>query len=44
MRGRLGVAATCEPAALLSAGVKELVVPKTLFRRLALAVARRPFA
>jgi cobalt-precorrin 5A hydrolase len=41
---RLRSAATCEPAALLSAGAKDLVVRKTLFRRLALAVARRPFA
>jgi cobalt-precorrin 5A hydrolase len=42
--GRLGAAACCEPAALLAAGVKEAVVGKTLFRRLALAVARRSFA
>jgi cobalt-precorrin 5A hydrolase len=37
-------AGACEPAALLAAGVTELVVPKTLFRRVSLAVARRPFA
>jgi len=38
---RLGVASRCEPAAMLSAGVSALTVPKTLFRRVALAVARR---
>ena len=42
--GRLRAAESCEPAALLAAGVKEIVVGKTLFRRLALAVARRSFA
>ncbi len=39
---RLPISHTCEPAAMLAAGVKELVVRKTLFPRLALAVARRP--
>jgi len=34
----------CEPAAMLAAGVRELVVPRTRFRHLALAVARRPHA
>jgi cobalt-precorrin 5A hydrolase len=38
---RLGVASRCEPAAMLSAGVSALTVPKPLFRRVALAVARR---
>jgi cobalt-precorrin 5A hydrolase len=42
VRQRIGVAGVCEPAAMLAAGVRELVVPKTCFRRLTLAVARRP--
>lgn len=39
--GRLSVARACEAAAMLSAGVTQLAVPKTLFRNVALAVARR---
>lgn len=35
-------AGACEPAAMLAAGVLELVVPKVVFRHVALAVARRP--
>jgi cobalt-precorrin 5A hydrolase len=39
---KLHVADSCEPAAMLAAGVKELVVCKTVFARMTLAVARRP--
>jgi hypothetical protein len=41
-KSRLGVAATCEPAAMLAAGVKQVLVPKSLVGRIAIAVARRP--
>ncbi len=41
VRSWLGVAGVCEPAAMLAASVKELIVPKTRFRRVSLAVARR---
>jgi cobalt-precorrin 5A hydrolase len=41
---RFRLARVCEPAAMLAAGVRELVVPKTVFRRVTLAVARRPMA
>ncbi len=44
VRSKIGVAGVCEPAAMLAAGVRELIVPKTVFRRLTLAVARRRFA
>jgi cobalt-precorrin 5A hydrolase len=40
--GRLTVAQACEAAAMLSAGVTVLTVPKTTFRCATLAVARRP--
>jgi hypothetical protein len=39
--GRLLVAHACEPAAMLAAGVRELLIRKTVFPRLTLAVARR---
>jgi cobalt-precorrin 5A hydrolase len=44
VRSKIGVAGVCEPAAMLAAGVRELVVTKTIFKRLTLAVARRPRA
>lgn len=44
VRSKIGIAGVCEPAAMLAAGVRELVVTKTVFRRLTLAVARRPMA
>jgi cobalt-precorrin 5A hydrolase len=40
----LSPADVCEPAAMLAACVRELVVPKTMIRGVALAVARRPVA
>jgi cobalt-precorrin 5A hydrolase len=41
VRTKIGVAGVCEPAALLAAGARELLVTKTVFRRVTLAVARR---
>jgi cobalamin biosynthesis protein CbiG len=43
-RQRIHHAGACEPAALLAAGVRDLLVPKTIFAKLALAVARRQLA
>ncbi len=44
VQSRLGVAGVCEPAAMLAASVKELIVTKTRFRSVSLAVARRATA
>jgi cobalt-precorrin 5A hydrolase len=41
VRARVGLAGVAEPAALLAAGARELVVPKQRGRRVTLAVARR---
>jgi cobalamin biosynthesis protein CbiG len=40
-RRKLHLADACEPAAMLAAGVRDVVVKKTVFPRMALAVARR---
>jgi cobalamin biosynthesis protein CbiG len=41
---RRRMAGLCEPSAMLAAGVTELAAPKQVFRRLALAAARRTWA